>query len=203
MGGNLVSHIIFPLVNLQVNAGGNSQTKTGLGDITFGAGVAFHHSPALHSVIALDVVAPTGGYNKSDMTNIGRNYWSWQPLYTASYIDPTGFNGDFKLTLNLNQKNKATQYQSGNELYVDYSMGYGLGNGWTVGAGGYWMQQLSDDTSNGTSVANNKGRAFAMGPSVKYDNGKGWFITAKLQQDMGVRNRAEGAAFWLKTIIPF
>ncbi|MGQ2924257.1 MAG: SphA family protein [Hydrogenophaga sp.] len=202
-GGNLTLHTILPLVDLKVSTPFFSQSKSGLGDITFGPGIAFHHSPQLHSVAAVDFVAPTGGYKASDPVNIGRNYWSVQPLYTMSYIDPTGFNGDFKATLNLNGKNSDTNYRSGHEFIVDYSAGWGVGNGWTLGVGGYVYQQLTDDKSNGVKVPNNKARGFAIGPSLKYDNGKGWFITAKLQQESSVRNRPEGAALWIKTSIPF
>jgi hypothetical protein len=203
LGGSLVWHAIVPLVDLSVSAAGASQRKTGIGDITFGPGVAFHHSPSLHSVIALDFVAPTGEYDKINLTNIGRNYWSLQPLFAMSQIDPNGFNWDFKATLNLAGTNTATNYRSGNELYVDYSAGVGLGNGWTIGVGGYWMQQLSADSSNGVEVANSLTKAFAIGPSVKYDNGKGWFITAKLQQEMAVVGRTQGSALWIKSTIPF
>lgn len=202
-GGNLVLHTILPLVDLKVTVPGQSQRKTGLGDITFGPGLAFHHSPNLHSVVAVDFVAPAGSYDKNDLTNIGRNYWSIQPLYTVSHIDPAGFNGDFKLTLNFNQRNSATDYKSGTEVYLDYSAGWGLGNGWVIGAGGYLLNQLTSDTSNGAAVPDSKGRAFAIGPSLKYDNGKGWFITAKWQREMAVRNRPEGSALWIKTLIPF
>jgi hypothetical protein len=52
-------------------------------------------------------------------------------------------------------------------------------------------------------VPDSRGSAFAIGPSLKYDNGKGWFITAKWQREMSVRNRAEGHALWIKTILPF
>ena len=48
----------------------------------------------------------------------------------------------------------------------------------------------------------NKGRAFAIGPSVKYDSGKGWFVTAKWQKELAVRNRPEGSAVWLKAVFP-
>lgn len=203
-GGNLVMHAIVPLVKLDVTVPGLfSQSKTGLGDITFGPSIAYHHSPALHSVVALDFVAPTGRYNLADPVNIGRNYWSLQPLYTMSYIDPNGFNGDFKATLNLNGKNSDTQYKSGNEFILDYSAGYGLGNGWVVGVGGYAYQQLNNDKLNGVSLANSKASSFAIGPSIKYDNGKGWFITAKLQKETNAKNRPEGTALWVKTIIPF
>ena len=154
-------------------------------------------------MVGLDFVAPTGRYKSTDPVNIGRNYWSLQPLYTVSYINPTGFNGDFKATLNINGKNSATQYASGDEFILDYSAGYGLGNGWVVGVGGYVYEQLNNDKQNGVSLANSKASSFAIGPSLKYDNGKGWFITAKLQKEMNAKNRPEGTALWVKTVIPF
>lgn len=202
-GGNLVLHTILPLVDLTVDAGGASQHHTGLGDITFGPGLATHYSDKLHSVIGVDFVAPTGSYNKSDLANIGRNYWTVQPLFTMSRTDPSGFNGDFKATLNLNQKNKDTQYTSGNEFILDYTAGYAVNSQWVLGVSGYVYQQLEDDKLNGTTVANAKARGAAMGPAFKYDNGKGWIFTAKVQKEFAARNRTEGTAFVLKTSIPF
>lgn len=202
-GGNVMLHAIVPLVDLKVQVPGLSQNKTGMGDITFGPELAFHHSPSLHSVVGLDFVAPVGQYDKNNIANIGRNYWSMQPIYTVSHIDPAGFNGDFKLTGNFNQRNNDTDYKSGSELYLDYSAGWGLGNGWVLGVGGYAMRQLSNDTRAGASLPGSKGEAFAIGPSLKYDNGTGWFITAKLQRETAVKNRPEGNALWIKTIIPF
>lgn len=202
-GGNLMYHAIVPLVDLKVEVPGLSQRKTGLGDITFGPALGFHHSPSLHSVLGFDLVAPLGRYDQRDVANIGRNYWSLQPLVAVSQIDPAGFNGDFKLTFNFNQRNGDTDYRSGNEVYLDYAAGWGLGNGWVLGAGGFAMRQLSNDTSAGASLPDSKASAFAIGPTMKYDNGKGWFITAKWQREMSVRNRPEGSALWIKTILPF
>ena len=202
-GGNVMLHAIVPLVDLKVEVPGLSQRKTGLADITFGPGLAFHHSPNLHSVVGFDLVAPVGRYDKGDLANIGRNYWSLQPLYTVSYLDAAGFNGDFKLTFNFNRRNKDTDYRSGNEVYLDFCAGWGLGNGWVLGAGGFAMRQLSEDNQAGATLPDSKGSAFAIGPSLKYDNGKGWFITAKWQREMSVRNRPEGSALWIKTILPF
>jgi hypothetical protein len=203
LGGNLVFHTIVPLVNLQVKAAGASQTKTGIGDITVGTGIAYHHSPQLHSVVGLDLSLPTGGYDKNDLANIGRHYTSIQPLYSMSYIDPNGFNGDFKLTFNFNRRNSATDYKSGNEVFVDYSAGWGLGNGWTLGVGGHIWRQFSNDKQAGVSLDGSRVRAFSIGPSIKYQNDKGWWLTAKLQADTGVRNSTKGTSFWVKTSIPF
>lgn len=203
LGGDLVAHAIFPLVDLKVRAGGVTNSKSGLADITTGLGVGYHHSPNLHSVVAVDVFVPAGSYDKNAPVNIGKNHWAIEPVYAISYIDPKGFNGDLKFGYILNGRNKDTNYTSGDEFHFDYSAGWGLGNGWTVGVGGYYYQQVTDDKQNGVTVANNKGRAFAIGPNVKYDSGKGWFATLKWETESGVKNRAEGQSLWLKTVFPF
>lgn len=203
LGGQLVAHTILPLVDVKVTAAGQSSSRSGLGDVTLGTGVAWHHSPQLHSVAALDVVLPVGSYDAARSVNLGRNYASLQPAYLVSWIDPNGLNADAKIGLSLNRTNKDTDYRSGSELNIDYALGWGLGNGWVLGVGGHVYQQLSNDRQNGQSVANAKGRAYAIGPNLKYDNGKGWFITAKLSQEFNVRSRTEGTSFWIKTTIPF
>lgn len=203
MGGDLVAHVIVPIVNLSVSVPGASQTKTGLGDITTGLGVGFHHSPNLHSVVAIDAFLPTGAYNKTDLANIGKNHWAVEPVYAVSYIDPKGFNGDLKFGYIINGKNSTTGYTSGNEFHFDYAAGWGFGNGWTAGVGGYVYQQVTDDKGAGAPANGNRGRAMAIGPSVKYDSGKGWFATLKYEKEMSVKNRAQGDSVWLKAVFPF
>ena len=203
MGGQLVAHAILPLVKVKVSAAGRSSSSSGLGDVSLGAGVVWHHSPQLHSVAALDIVLPVGQYDAARPVNVGRNYASIQPAYLVSWIDPNGLNADAKIGLNLNRTNNDTGYRSGNELNIDYALGWGLGNGWVVGVGGNIYQQLSDDKRHGQSVPGAKGRAYSAGPNLKYDSGKGWFITAKLAKEFSVRSRSEGTQFWIKTTIPF
>lgn len=203
-GGSFGLHAILPLVDLDVHvAPGVAQRKSGLGDVVFGPFVGWHHSQNLHSVAGLDIFAPTGEYTKGDLANIGRNHWALQAVYGVSWIDPNGLNADAKVMYTFNLKNKDTQYRSGQELIVDYSLGWGFGNGLTAGVGGYLYQQTTDDKQNGAVVADNKGRALSIGPSIKYDSGKGWFVTAKYQVDTHVRNRADAKAFWLKFVTPF
>lgn len=202
LGGDLSVHAIVPLVNLKVSVPGRSQSKTGIGDIVAGPGIGYHHSPKMHSIVGLDFYLPTGGYNKTDLANIGRNYWAIEPLYILTYIDPDGFNGDIKAGYIVNRRNKDTDYTSGHEFHFDYAMGWGLGNGWTAGVGGYYYQQVTIDRQAGADVPNNKGKAFAMGPLIKYDNGKGLFVTLKWQKETSVESRAQGNALWLKAVFP-
>ncbi len=203
-GASLAVHAIVPLVDLKVTpAPGLSQHKTGIGDITFGPALGWHLSDKMHTLLALDFYAPTGDYDKKNIANIGRNYWAVQPVAGFSYMDKSGLNADIKGMYTYNFKNSDTDYRSGQELIADYSVGWGFGNGLVAGVGGYLYQQVTDDKQHGATIANNKGRAFAIGPSFKYDSGKGWFVTAKYQVETNVRNRADGKAFWVKAVMPF
>lgn len=201
-GGQLAWHVIFPLVNLDVNVAGNSQSKFGLGDIVFGPGLGYHDDK-LHYVFALDINAPTGSYDKNNLANLSRHYWNLEPLIAISYLQPSGVNADIKFHYDINAENSATKYKSGQEFHFDYALGWGFGNGWVAGVGGYVYQQITADKQNGVTVADNKGQAMGFGPSIKYDNGKGFFITAKWQQDFNVKNRAEGTGLKIKFSIPF
>lgn len=202
LGGNFLLSLIAPLVNLHVEAVGHGQTKTGLGDLTISPGIGWHLSPHLHMIGAIDFFAPTGGYHKNDLVNIGRNYWAFSPVYALSWVDQNGLNADIKMGYLFNQRNPATNYTSGNEFYADYSLGWALSRQWVLGVGGYVTVQTTDDTSNGQTVSGNRHRAFAIGPSIKYTSNKGWFVTAKWQQEMAVRNGPRGNAFWIRAVVP-
>lgn len=47
------------------------------------------------------------------------------------------------------------------------------------------------------------GATFPVGAGLGNGSGIGWFLTGIYQKESGVRNRAEGGAFWLKAVVPF
>ncbi|KWV76320.1 hypothetical protein PFL603g_02660 [Pseudomonas fluorescens] len=202
LDGDLAFHLNVPLVDLRVDVNGQHQKKTGMGDIIFGPALGYHYSEKFHAIYALDIFAPTGRYDRGDLANIGRNYWAFEPIAAFSYVDPAGVNADIKVMYDFNLRNRATDYRSGQELHADYSLGWGLGNGWVVGVGGYMYRQTTDDHQDGARIEDNRGRAFAIGPSIKYASSSGWFVTAKWQKESEVRNRPEGEAYWVKLTIP-
>jgi hypothetical protein len=178
-------------------------SKAGVGDLNLAAALGYHASDKLHYVFAFEVNAPTGKYDRTDVANVGRNYWMVEPLLAISYMQPRGLNADLKLMYDYNFRNTDTDYKSGREAHADYAIGWGFGEGWVVGAGGYVYRQVSDDRVGSITVTGgNRGRAFAIGPVVKYQSKSGWFVTAKYENQYGVRNRSDGGAFWIKTIVP-
>lgn len=122
-GGDLAFHAIFPIVHLKADVGSRSQAATGMGDITTGFSVGWHHGPNLHSLAGVDVFVPTGRYGRGDLANIGRNYWAAEPLYVVTYMAPRGLNADIKMGYLLNRTNGDTDYRSGQEFHFDYALG--------------------------------------------------------------------------------
>lgn len=202
-GGQLAWHAVLPLVTVDAKIADQSQRDSGIGDIVVGTGLGYHYSPSVHYAFGLDVTLPTGAYDKNNLVNVGRNYWSIEPVFAVSYIQSKGLNADMKLMYDFNLKNKDTNYRSGQELHMDYSVGYAFGNGWQFGVGGYVYQQMTDDRVANTTLVRRKGQAMAIGPSISYHNARGFLMTLKLQKDYAVENRAAGNALKLKLSIPF
>jgi hypothetical protein len=199
LGGQLALHAVVPLLDVDAHAGAGRWKSSGLGDVTVGAALGYHASPNLHYLWALDVIAPTGRYDRTDLSSLGKNIWTLQPVAAVSYVQPYGWNADAKVMYDINRRNGDTGTRSGQALHADYALGWGFGNGWVAGVGGHVFRQVTDDSG---PAAAGKARAWAIGPALKYDSGRGWFLTAKYQVEHGVRNRPQGSQFYLKAVMP-
>ena len=213
LGGDLGFHALLPLNDIRLNIkNGPHDHKRGLGDAHLGPVIGFHHSDKFHTAMGVDFVVPTGGeYDKNDLVNLGTNYYTVQAVYAMTYMDPAGFNADMRLMYDYNFENQDTHYQSGRELHADYTLGWGLGNGWVLGIGGHAYKQVSDDQCSAAHCAaaaavdaadGNRGSSFSIGPAIQYASKDGWSLSAKWQDESGVRNRTDGQTYWLKFTIP-
>lgn len=211
-GASLGFHALLPLNDMRLNIkNGPHDHKRGIGDAHLGPVIGFHHSDKFHTAMGVDFVLPTGSeYDKNDLVNLGTNYYTVQAVYAMTYMDPEGFNADVRLMYDYNFENRDTHYQSGRELHADYTLGWGLGNGWVLGVGGHAYKQVSDDQCSAAHCAaaalvdaadGNRGSSFSIGPAVQYASKDGWFLSAKWQEESGVRNRTDGQAYWLKFTI--
>lgn len=213
LGGQLGFHALLPLNDMRLNIknGGPHDHKRGIGDMHLGPVLGYHLSDKLHIATGVDFVLPTGSYDKNDLINLGNNYYTVQGVFAITHMDPNGFNADMRLMYDYNFENNDTNYTSGQELHFDYTLGWGLGNGWVVGVGGHAYTQISDDKCGFSNCAQaaavrendgNRGRSLSIGPAVQYVSKDGWMLSAKWQEESGVRNRSEGQAYWLKFTTP-
>jgi hypothetical protein len=209
LGGDLIGHVIIPLLNEHAAAFGATGTKTGLGDMEAGMGIAWHVNKNFHHVFAVDVVAPTGQYNKNDVVNLGRNYWSLNPLWAFTYRADNGLEASAKLMYWINNVNSETHYVSGQEFNADYLLAWHyqkLG----FGANGFYRLQTTNDKQNGHTAVDPftlqstgyKASYWSIGPAITYDLPKGC-ITLKYQFGVEAKNVPLGNSAWLKFVWVF
>jgi hypothetical protein len=200
---NLAFQAILPLVHLEVAVPFRNQANNGLGDLTVSPVILSWHTPNLHYAAGLDIVAPIGAYDKGDLANIGRNYWTFTPVFAVTYMSDEGYEASGKFMYDFNTENNDTNYQSGQEFHLDYTFAKKFG-AFSAGVGGYYYKQVTDDEVNGRTVGSDgyKGQAFAIGPQFKYDYRNMSFVF-KYQKEMFVENKPEGDKFWFNLIYAF
>jgi hypothetical protein len=203
LGGNAGAHLFLPVVSMNVTTPAGKGSKAGIGDIEFAPFIAWH-LPNFHAVAAIETIAPTGDFDKDKIANIGRNYWTFEPVLAFTYLSDGGIELSGKFMYDVNTKNTDTKYTSGNEFHVDYTAAYHYGP-WTFGANGYFYKQITNDLLGGEKVGTDgyKGQVLAAGPMIKYDIAKNLGVTLKYQREMLVRNKPEGDKFWLKIFYAF
>ncbi|NVN91449.1 MAG: transporter [Desulfuromonadales bacterium] len=203
LGGLFGVYAVVPLVHVSATIGGVGNTTSGVGDMTFSPFMLSWHGKSLwHAATAIEFTAPTGSYDKSRLANVGRNYWTFQPIVNVTLLTESGLDLTTKIMYDINTENTDTHYTSGHEFHFDYASTYHWG-AWNIGATGYFYKQVTKDHGAGAGAnGGNKGQVFAVGPTVKYSY-KNMSLEAKYQKEMLAENKAEGDRYWLKLIWAF
>ncbi len=159
----------------------------------------------LKSDVRLGIYAPTGDYDKGELANVGKNYWTFEPTISLSYISSkiglelTAFAG-----MDFNTKNAKTHYESGTQFHLDLTVAEHLplfGGVIGIGANGFYYQQISGDSGSGATLGDFKGRTVGIGPVLSYITkawGKDLVAELKWLPEIDVKNRLEGDYIWFK-----
>ncbi len=225
MGGHYVVGVAVPYVWMEVKGDvqmtgprGNSVTKTvkdtanGFGDITvypFLLGWTALGGDLKYDV-RLGVYVPTGEYNKGDLANVGKNYWTFEPAVSFSYISSrSGLELSAYMGVDFNTKNDDTEYRSGDQFHLDVTVAEHLplfGGLVGVGVNGFYYQQISGDSGSGAVLGDFKGRTAGIGPVLSYVT-KVWKkdLVAELKwlPEIDVNHRTEGDYIWFKLAMQF
>jgi hypothetical protein len=60
--------------------------------------------------------------------NPGAGYWSIEPLVALTYLSDDGYEASAKLMYNIKSENDDTDYESGDEFHMDYTLAKHSGN---------------------------------------------------------------------------
>jgi hypothetical protein len=222
LGGNYAVGVAIPFVWLKAKgevtgpAGATFTVRdsaSGIGDILFypfmlgwtGLG------GDLKSDFRFGIYAPTGDYDKGALANVGKNYWTFEPAASFSYISSkiglelTGFAG-----VDFNTENHATDYQTGTQFHLDVTVAEHLpllDGVIGIGANGFYYQQVTGDSSPFDAILGDfKGCTVGVGPVISYITkvfGKDLVAEIKWLPELDVKNRLEGDYLWFKLGMAF
>ncbi len=186
---------------------------SGFGDLTIIPTMLAWKQPESHWQynFVLPIYAPTGSYQEGRLGNPGLNYWTFDPVFGVAYSDPkSGFNALLNTGYAINTENPDTDYKSGSVLHFDGAIqqivpvGTGL---MTLGAEGFYFQQMSCDSGSGAVLGCFKGRTAGLGPVIGYiqplSKTESLLVEFKWLFEMDVKNRLDGDYIWLKAVYKF
>lgn len=178
-------------------------SKRGLGDLTLGNGLHWTW-PKFEMINAIDIGAPTGAYRSTDLVNPGMNRWVVRLNHMGTWHPTPEWDISYRFHWDDNFNNTATDYRSGQTLYLNWAVGWKPQPPLTVGLACYSLRQITDDRQGGRIVHadGNRGRVDGIGPCVKYFLPNHVMLTAKYFHESRARNRPEGDQFWGYITVP-
>lgn len=203
-GAQYAYGLFIPIVHADIDTGirlGNLQVRRqddafGLGDLTLIPAILFWNRGNFHFALAEYIVTPTGEYDTDDLANTGLNYWTFDTDVAATYLNPeTGQDYSINIGYNFNTENSDTDYQTGQELHIDYMINQFLSESCAIGIHGFYLKQVSGDSGDGARLGDFKGEAAGVGPAVLWSTkglGREVTIIAKWLHEYHAERRIEG-----------
>lgn len=157
------------------------------------------------------IYSPTGHYDKNSLANVGKNYWTFEPAVSVSWLSSKiGLEISAFAGVDFNTQNDDTKYQSGDQFHAELTIAQHLplfGGLIGLGANAFYYQQISADSGAGATLGDFKGRTSGVGPVLSYVT-KVWgekdlVAEIKWLPEIDVENRLKGDYIWFKVGLSF
>lgn len=208
-----LSFILPVLTKAKVDDGMDNavlDAQEGVGDLRAGAYLQFEpvmgeNGPLFAHRLELDVVVPTGKYDKNHAINPGSNFWSINPYWAATLWLTPKTSVTWNAYYLWNAKNddpspalygaNAEDMQAGQAVHLNFNAAYALTQQLHVGVNGYWLKQFTDTEINGHAISGRREQVFAIGPGAMYAISRNDLLYANLYFESEAENRTEGNRF--------
>jgi hypothetical protein len=224
LGGNYAAGIALPFGSMTVEGdvtftgplGGNrsgqvKETSSGSGDVElFPFLLGWTNEADMKYDFRLGIYAPSGQYEKGSIANLGKNYWTFEPTVTFSWLSSKiGTEVSLFAGVDFNTINDATDYRTGTQFHLDGTIAQHLpflGGFIGVGANGFYYQQITGDSGSGNLLGDFEGRTVGVGPVLSYIRKIGehsLVAEVKWLPELDTQNRLQGDWVWFKLAFAF
>ncbi len=118
-----------------------------------------------HFKLGQAIIAPTGDYDVDNAVNLGRNYWSFDTVGAVTWFNAgSGTEVSVAPGIMFNTENNKTDYKTGTEFHVDFTINQFLSETFAVGLKGYYYKQVSGDSGSGALLGDFKSESIGLGP---------------------------------------
>jgi hypothetical protein len=153
------------------------------------------------------ITTPFGSYDAGRDVDSGLNYWTFETLVAATYLHPKkGFEISGALGHLYNTENDDTDYQTGQELHLEYMFNQFLSETLAVGVQGFFYRQITGDSGSGAVLGDFEGEASGVGPALLWVpkiGSREVVISAKWLHEFDVEHRLEGDHVFLNFTLTF
>ncbi len=202
LGAYVGGEILLPLAHVNLHADALRDSSSGVGDAILGLVLQWQELSVFNRPFSarfdLNVVAPTGSFDRDEPVNLGNKLWQISP-YIATTLRVTD-RWELSNRINYNWSGVSHQppydtrhesAQPGEQLAVNLSASYGINETWRIGVGSYWLQQLSDSRTDGADIPDSRQRVFGAGPSARWSHGR-TMVIASAYNEFEAENRSQG-----------
>lgn len=186
--------------------------RSGIGDPSMTLSLGWKLGDESHLLAGVSVFSDFGSYSADRVINLGRNYWSFDPMLGYTWLDPKrGHEISVLGGIMFNTENPATDYQTGTEAHLGVTFAQHFSKEFAVGILGYYYDQLSDDEGAlvGAIPVGGKGfRSSGLGGGFAVSwapeiGGKDVTFIAKWMHDFDAARRVEGDLFMFSVALKF
>ena len=221
LGGQYAAALAVPFIwmevkgNVQVGpvTGIRRDTANGIGDIEILPFMLGWKQGDLSYAATFGIYAPTGGFEEGKLANVGKNYWTFEPGLSVSWLSSKiGTEVSLFAGYDFSTRNDKSDYQSGDVLHLDATVAQHLpllGGFAGVGANAFYYQQLTSDSGSGASLGDFEGRTVGIGQVISYatkiGKAKTTDLVAELKwlPELDVKQRLKGDTIWFKLALVF
>lgn len=204
-GGKWGLDVIVPVVHLDLDAGSSplpSSDESGLGDLLVGPFLQWDpimgdNGPIFMHRVELQMIFPTGKYDKDNAANPSSNHFSFNPYWAGTLFLSPKWTASWRLHYLWNDENTdgpgGIDIQAGQSLHANFAMAYMLiPDQLRIGLNGYAFYQFEEDEINGDSLSDSEEQVLALGPGFIYSFSPEDHIFFNLYVEMEAENRPEG-----------